>query len=200
MTANPPNDRGEHNGGKILIGPDKNVYFMIGEVGGHRTHAQNIADGPEPNGLGGVLRITQDGDVVNNVSPTFGDEIPLSLYYAMGIRNSFGMDFDPITSNLWDTENGPDTGDEINLVFPGFNSGWAQVHCFLSDNLLERDEPSEENLLSFGDSKYADPKLAWEWPIGITALKFLNSDKLGKQYENDMFVGDINMVYYIDLL
>ena len=37
------------------------VYFIVGEVGGHRTQAQNNEDGPEPNGLGGVLRITQDG-------------------------------------------------------------------------------------------------------------------------------------------
>jgi glucose/arabinose dehydrogenase len=54
-------------------------------------------------------------------------EYPLNLYYAYGIRNSFGINFDPITSNLWDTENGPGYGDEINLVEPGFNSGWVQV-------------------------------------------------------------------------
>ncbi|MGE0690725.1 MAG: PQQ-dependent sugar dehydrogenase [Candidatus Nitrosocosmicus sp.] len=194
LTASPPNERGEHNGGKIKIGPDNNVYYIIGEVGGHRTEAQNVADGPEPNGLGGVLRITQGGDIVNdNISPIFGDEIPLSLYYAMGIRNSFGMDFDPLTGNLWDTENGPDTGDEINLVFPGFNSGWVQVQGYMNDNLLTRDDnPSVDDLVFFGKSKYADPKFAWTTTIGITALKFLNSDKLGKEYQNDMFVGDIN--------
>ena len=52
-----------------------------------------------------------------------GNTYPLNLYYAYGIRNSFGMDFDPVTGKLWDTENGPDYGDEINLVEPGFNSG-----------------------------------------------------------------------------
>jgi len=122
LTATPPNDRGEHNGGKVRIGSDNNVYFIVGEVGGHRTQAQNIEDGPEPNGLGGVLRITQDGDIVEG-DIIFGDESPLDLYYAMGIRNSFGMDFDPVTGNLWDTENGPTAGDEINWVYPGFNSG-----------------------------------------------------------------------------
>ena len=49
------------------------------------------------------------------------------MYYAYGIRNSFGIAFDPLTGNLWDTENGPSFGDEINLVEPGFNSGWAKV-------------------------------------------------------------------------
>ncbi len=49
------------------------------------------------------------------------------MYYAYGIRNSFGIDFDPVTGRLWDTENGPAFGDEINLVEPGFNSGWVSA-------------------------------------------------------------------------
>ena len=53
---------------------------------------------------------------------------PLNRYFAYGIKNSFGIDFDPLTGNLWDTENGPDYGDEINLVEPGFNSGWKKIH------------------------------------------------------------------------
>lgn len=190
LTATPPNDRGEHNGGKIRIGPDNNVYFIVGEVGGHRTQAQNIEDGPAPNGLGGVLRITQDGQIVPG-DAIFGDESPLNLYYAMGIRNSYGMDFDPVTGNLWDTENGPDTGDEINLVYPGFNSGWSLIQGLSKNDLMEN-EVTPEDLVYFGKSSYAEPKLTWITPIGITALKFLNSDKLGKQYQNNMFVGDIN--------
>ena len=51
----------------------------------------------------------------------------LACHYAYGIRNSFGIDFDPITGTLWDTENGPICGDELNLVEPGFNSGWDKV-------------------------------------------------------------------------
>ena len=55
------------------------------------------------------------------------DHSPLNKYYAFGIRNGFGLAFDPVTSKLWDTENGPGYGDEINLVEPGFNSGWLRV-------------------------------------------------------------------------
>jgi glucose/arabinose dehydrogenase/plastocyanin len=190
LTAIPPNHRGEHNGGKIRIGPDNNIYFIVGEVGGHRTQAQNIEDGPPPNGLGGVLRITQDGQIIHG-EPLFGNELPLNLYYAMGIRNSFGMDFDPVTGNLWDTENGPYTGDEINLVFPGFNSGWSLIQGLSQNDLLGSGATSDD-LVYFGKGSYAEPKLSWVTPIGITALKFLNSDKLGKQYQNNMFVGDIN--------
>ena len=192
LTATPINFRGEHNGGKILIGPDNNVYFMVGEVGGHRTQAQNIMDGPGPNGLGGVLRITQDGEIVNSGNPIFGDGLPLNIYYAMGIRNSFGMDFDPLTGNLWDTENGPTIADEINLITPGFNGGWSQVQGHLSQDLLDRGISSEDELVYFGNGKYSDPKFVWVTTIGPTALKFLNSDKLGKEYANNMFTGDIN--------
>ena len=190
LTAIPDNGRGEHNGGKILIGPDNNVYYVIGEVGGHRTQAQNIVDGPAPNGLGGVLRITQDGNVVDDGS-IFGKGLPLDVYYAMGIRNSFGMDFDPLTGNLWDTENGPTAGDEINLVFPGFNSGWSLIQGFSKNNFLGTGA-TPDDLVYFGKGSYAEPKFDWVNPIGITALKFLNSGKLGQEYQNNMFVGDIN--------
>src|SRR6188472_2802165 len=190
LTAIPDNGRGEHNGGKILIGPDNNIYYVIGEVGGHRTQAQNIVDGPAPNGLGGILRITQDGNVVDDGS-IFGKGLPLNVYYAMGIRNSFGMDFDPLTGNLWDTENGPTAGDEINLVFPGFNSGWSLIQGFSKNDFLGTGATSDD-LVYFGKGSYAEPKFDWVNPIGITALKFLNSAKLGLEYQNNMFVGDIN--------
>jgi hypothetical protein len=70
--------------------------------------------------------VTQDGEIVN-CKGILGNEYPLDLYYAYGIRNGFGMDLDPETGYLWDTENGPGFGDEINLVEPGFNSGWAKI-------------------------------------------------------------------------
>jgi glucose/arabinose dehydrogenase len=180
-----------HNGGKILIGPDQNLYLTIGDLYySHRTQAQNIPDGPPPDGTSGILRITQDGLPVPN-SP-LGNKYPLSLYYAYGMRNSFGMDFDPQTGNLWDTENGPNYGDEINLVEPGFNSGWAQVQGIWTPN---GDNAGPKNihlshLVNFGGKgKYRAPEFIWFQTVAPTALKFLNSTKIGKQYQNDLFVG-----------
>ena len=118
-----------HNGGAIMIGPDNNVYTVIGDVGGHRNQAQNQESGGEPDATSGMLRITQDGMPVAN-SP-LGNREPLNLYYSYGLRNSFGFDFDPITGKLWNTENGEDFGDEINLVEPGFNSGWNKVQGYM---------------------------------------------------------------------
>ena len=183
-------NRSEHIGGKVAIGPDNNVYVGVGEMGGHRTLAQNDVNGSNADGTGGILTITQNGKAVpdNNI---FGDDLPLSIYYAMGIRNSFGMDFDPLTGNLWDTENGPTEGDEINLVEPGFNSSWSLIQGYEDDDNLDTGA-SENDLVELGEGQYSDPKFVWTFPIGITAIKFLNSDKLGNEYANNMFAGDIN--------
>src|SRR5215208_7377300 len=129
-----------HNGGVVRIGPDNNVYVVVGDLNYIRnkrayTLAQNAVDGPPPDGRGGILRVTQNGEVVGggNGVGLLGNEDPLNKYYAYGIRNSFGIGFDPVTGNLWETENGPNHGDEINLVEPGFNGGWKQLMGMASD-------------------------------------------------------------------
>ncbi|MGB0028780.1 MAG: PQQ-dependent sugar dehydrogenase [Nitrososphaeraceae archaeon] len=188
LPANSPDPQGEsnHDGGKIVIGPDHNVYTVIGDVGGHNGQAQNNKDGARLDATSGILRVTEAGQPVSPVP--LGDEDPTKVYYAYGVRNSFGIDFDPLTGNLWDTENGANDNDEINLVTPGFNSGWTTVMGFAPTGF----EPNQQ-LVSFdGKGKYHDPQFVWRQTIGPTALKFLNSDKLGKQYENTIFSGDVN--------
>jgi glucose/arabinose dehydrogenase len=188
-----------HNGGKVVIGPDNNVYVVIGDLKAHRTQAQNIANGLPADSTGGILRVTTDGQPIPN-SPLGQDTAaPLNLYYAYGIRNSFGIDFDPVSGKLWDTENGPKYGDEINLVEPGFNSGWVQVMgIWTPEGAIGKEtagpvnsNPSS-NLVDFGGKgKYRAPEFIWFKPVAPTALKFFDSEKLGKQYQNNMFVGDI---------
>ena len=181
-----------HNGGKITIGPDNNVYFTIGDVVGYRSKTQNFPDGPDSNGTSAIYRITQDGNAVKGV---IGDKDPLDKYYAYGLRNSYGIDFDPVTGKLWDTENGPSFGDEINLVEPGFNSGWRKVQGFWETNGITYGKlvQNPTGLEDFGGKgKYSAPKFIWLNTSGPTAIKFLNSEKLGKQYQNDIFVGDFH--------
>jgi glucose/arabinose dehydrogenase len=81
-----------HDGGKVVIGPDNNVYTVIGDLRSHRTQAQNVINGRPADSTGGVLRVTQDGQPVSNAPLGQGTTSPLNLYYAYGIRNSFGMD------------------------------------------------------------------------------------------------------------
>ncbi len=174
-----------HNGGKVVIGPDGNVYVIVGDVGGRMGNVQNIMRGNSPDGTSGILRVTQDGKSVEN--GPFGSSVPNILYYAYGIRNSFGFDFDPVTGNLWDSENGGIDKDEINYVYPGFNSGWRKAMGMA----LTRFDPKED-LFSFGGKgKYSDPEFVWKETVAPTALKFLNSTKLGAKYENTIFVGDV---------
>ena len=196
-----------HNGGPVTIGPDNNVYVDVGELAYAdrqpplKNKAINYNDGLDPDGVSGILRVTMDGHPVGGV---LGNTSPLNLYYGYGIRNSFGMDFDPLTKKLWITDNGPDFGDEIDLVEPGFNGGWAYISGTMEmandSNYTEYSLPT--NLVDFGGKgKYSVPKFTWNHTIGPTALKFLTSEKYGKEYENDMFVGDVNngRIYHFDL-
>jgi aldose sugar dehydrogenase len=184
-----------HNAGNIIIGPDNDLYVSVGDLDGHTTMAQNVAGGGKPDGSSAILRITQDGHVPG--AGILGDDGVSRKYYAYGIRNSFGMDFDHLTGKLWNTENGPSYGDEINLVEPGFNSGWLEIQGMAPVNFYR-----DQDLVNFeGKGNYSDPEFVWTDTVGPTAIKFLQSDKLGKQYENDAFVSDITQgnIYHFDL-
>ena len=175
-----------HDGGKIIIGPDGYLYAGIGDLN-HDGQLQNFPDGPPPDDTGVIFRVnTEDGSAApDNPFVSSGDEL-LNKYYAYGVRNSFGIDFDPLTGNLWDTENGPASYDEINLVRPGFNSGWQTVMGPIS---LSGD--TEEDLVNFPGSQYADPLFSWAERLGPTDIEFFNSPQLGDRYTNNIFAGDI---------
>jgi aldose sugar dehydrogenase len=191
-----------HNGGVVAIGPDNNVYVAVGNLLANAEERfkgdsldQNIINGRAPDGRGGILRVTQNGQVVNGTG-ILGSEHPLDKYYAYGIRNSFGITFDPLSGNLWDTENGG-LYDEINLVEPGFNSGWEKVIGKAS----MQEGFNQGDLVDFhGKGKYSDPEFSWavkdSFRPAPTSLVFFNSDKLGNQYENDLFVGDVRGTIY----
>lgn len=191
-----------HNGGKLLIGPDKNLFVVIGDLMGHKTKAENYKDSLEPDLTGGILHVSKEGDPLDD--GYLGNKYPLNLYYAYGIRNSFGMDFDPVTGELWDTENGPGFGDEINLVKPGFNSGWKAIQGIWEHKRGNPENKSiiHDNLEDFnGRGKYSSPEFTFYKPVGVTAIKFFNSEKMGLEYKNDIFVGDIKsgLIYRFDL-
>jgi glucose/arabinose dehydrogenase len=147
--ATNPGPRGNHDGGIIKFGPDGKLYVFMGDCG-RRGQMQNLPDGPglagaaddqfggpEPDNAhltGMILRLNDDGTApVNN--PFFvagglrGGEAGANLQkvFAYGMRNGFGMAFDPFTGNLWDAQNGDDSFSELNLVEPGANMGWVQV-------------------------------------------------------------------------
>ena len=173
-----------HNGGAIEMDSAGNLYVPIGDVDGHTTQTQNIDIGGPPDGTGGILRISQDGQPIQSI---IGDTGPARKYYGYGIRNSYGLDFDPLGGKLWDTENGAGSADEINLIEPGFNSGWSKIQ-----GKAPVDFDFSQLVYFDGRGKYRDPEFTWIDTVGPTKLKFFNTDKLGKEYENDLFVSDVH--------
>jgi aldose sugar dehydrogenase len=174
-----------HDGGVIIFGPDGKLYVVIGDLN-RDGQLQNFPGGPTPDDTSVILRLNDDGSVPSD-NPFFSQGGNVAKYYAYGIRNSFGMVFDPVTDDLWMTENGPGSFDEINLVEPGFNSGWEKL---MGPDARNANDAS--SLFSLAGSHYADPKFSWLDNVGPTAIVFLDSTDLGASYENDVFVGDIN--------
>lgn len=183
-----------HDGGVLKIGPDnKSVYLVIGNLNyaqneTYITRTQNEKLGPPPDGRGGILRVTFDGGVINGKG-ILGEGHPLDKYFAYGLRNSFGIGFDPLTGNLWDTENGQSTHDEINLVLPGFNSGWRHIQGLSTlDSSFNKDDLEDFG----GNGVYRDPEFEWLKTVAPTSILFFNSGTLGNKYRDSMFVGSVD--------
>jgi glucose/arabinose dehydrogenase len=176
-----------HNGGKITLGKDNNLYAIIGDLN-HRTKLQNFGNGGDPDYTGSIYRIDPQTGSAPVDNPFVGSDVPnIDKTFAYGIRNSFGLTVDPITGDVWDTENGPSFSDEINLVEPGFNSGWRSI----MGPAASADEIKELVFLS-PNSNYSDPEISWLEPIAITDIEFINSTNLGPEYTNNILVGDNN--------
>jgi glucose/arabinose dehydrogenase len=182
-----------HNGGKLLVDSEnRHLYAVIGDL--NRNGMLQNLNGSLSDDTSVILRINLDGSPAQgnpflNISRSDDSYANLSKYYAYGIRNSFGLAIDPLTGTLWDTENGPTRNDEINIVRPGFNSGWEKV-----TGPIERSNMTAENDLVniLEPSSYTNPVFTWGRSVGVTDIEFYNSAKLGDNYTNNIFVGDFN--------
>ncbi|MDT5296138.1 MAG: hypothetical protein QOJ76_3018, partial [Acidobacteriota bacterium] len=230
--------RGNHNGGVLRFGPDGKLYVIIGD-NGRRGLLQNLPcgptatcpgsivpddqqGGPEPDDAhttGVILRLNDDGTTPTD-NPFFNAQTSLSgqaaanvkKVFAYGIRNGFGMDFDPVGGSLWTQENGDDSFDEINRVEAGFNGGWIQlmgpssrVSEFKSievarGNSLQQnrwppsniaDTPAEalSRLFQLPGSHYTEPEFSWKYAVAPSPIGFARGGGLGVQYAGDLFVG-----------
>jgi glucose/arabinose dehydrogenase len=235
--------RGNHNGGVLRFGPDGKLYIIIGDVG-RRGFTQNNLGGPVPDDdfggpepdkahlTGVILRLNDDGSTpVDNPFYKLGaksadGESPAQLearanlqrIFAYGVRNSFGMTFDPKRGDLWTTENSGRAFDEINRVRPGFNGGWIQImgpvervaefkaietsvgsgvngptglqqRRFPASRIADTPEQALERLFHLPRSHYTDPEFSWKQVVPPAGLGFIEGSALGEQYDGDLIVG-----------
>ena len=177
-----------HNGGVIAFGPDGALYVIIGDLN-RNGKLQNIPTGPDPDDSGVILRVDTNGAGLpdNPFYNALAPSAPMNRYFAYGVRNSFGMTFDPLTGDLWDTENGPNVYDEVNRVTRGFNSGWNQIMGRDVD-----DPQGQADLWVAPGSAYSDPEFSWNIPVAPTAPAFPASPILGCGQLHTLLVGDNN--------
>jgi glucose/arabinose dehydrogenase len=116
-----PASGANHNGGAMAFGPDGRLYVVVGDtdVSALSQQAGSLA--------GKVLRYDKDGGIPAD------NPVPGSPVYALGVRNSFGLAFHPHTGDLWETENGPASDDEVNRIVPGGNYGWPLAMGIAND-------------------------------------------------------------------
>ena len=109
--------------GRVVFGPDGMVYMSTG--GRSQNDVANVAQDPMIL-RGKVLRLNDDGSVPPD-NPFVGQAGYLPEIYTMGHRNTLGLIAHPETGMIWQHENGPNGGDEINIILPGRDYGWQSM-------------------------------------------------------------------------
>jgi len=199
----PVNPGPNHDAGVILIHPTTGLlYAMIGDLN-HNGQLQNQPNGTAPDNTGVIFRVNQDGTAavgnpftpycsvtttttcVTNANCPGGETCITNVarYFAYGVRNGFGIEFDPANNNaLWMTENGPNDFDEINKVEPGMNGGWNQIRG-------PGIPPVQWNVPGAGNT-YSQPEFSWQQVVVPTGLNFPFATTWGPSYNTRLLVGN----------
>lgn len=206
-----------HDGGNLILDSQGRLYVIIGELN-RNGQLQNNSGGAAPDDTGVILRVNQDGTAAtgNPFTPYCSTttattcssdancpvgqtcRTQVARYFAYGIRNSFGIAFDPATGRLWQTENGPDVMDELNQVDAGMNSGWNQI---MGPDALDPQGTADLFNMPGAGLTYSDPEFSWVDTIAVTGLVFPHATTWGAAYNNRVLVGDSNLgnIYVLPL-
>lgn len=178
-----------HDGGPIRFGPDGTLFLATGDLNRSRIEQNNTAAAASA-GTGGIYRLNDDGTLPLDNPFLSHPDSALHPLYAYGVRNSFGLAFDPVTGSLWDTENGPNRMDEINLVDAGMNSGWS---ILMGPESRDPQGQTRDDLVDLlMQSTYSDPEFSFDQPVAVTSIAFLAGSALGAAYDDAVLVGDNN--------
>jgi glucose/arabinose dehydrogenase len=160
---------------RIAFAPDGTLFMTTGGGGG--SGAQ------DPNSLGGkVLRLRDDGSVPSD-NPFVGRAGYKPEVYSLGHRNSLGLAVHPGTGDIWQNENGPNGGDEVNIIRAGRNYGWPIIS-------YGRTYPGPWQSEQFWQKGFEQPVVFWVPSIAISGMAFYNGDRLPK-WKGDVFVGGL---------
>src|SRR5262245_42807571 len=183
------------NASRITFGPDGKLYMVIGipipanpssVVPGIPVSAPMDAQNPASHG-GKILRFNEDGTVPSD-NPFVGRKGYKPEIYAMGIRNALALVFHPRTGELWETENGPQGGDEINIIKPGANYGWPVISYGRAYSGEAAGGPTGPAQLEPCAPGMEQPFLAWLPAIAVSGMTFYTADKF-PAWKGSVFVG-----------
>lgn len=155
---------------RIAFGRDGTLFMTTGGNGAQ-----------DPNSHAGkVLRLRDDGSVPPD-NPFVGKPGYKPEVYSLGHRNSIGLAIHPGTGEVWQNENGPNGGDEINVIKPGANYGWPLVS-------YGRTYPGPRQSEQPWQPGFEQPVVFWVPSIAISGMAFYTGDRLPK-WKGDVFVG-----------
>lgn len=165
---------------KLLFAPDGQLMMSVGGAYvymGYGDYAQDPAVH-----YGKLLRLNDDGTpAADNPYVKSGEFLP--EVFSVGHRNQIGLDFHPETGELWAAENGPQGGDEVNIIQAGGNYGWPLVSYsrqYRGDWVSEVQQQAD----------YISPEIIW-WPsIAPSGMTFYDGDKF-PDWQGNLFVGSM---------
>ncbi|MGF1655898.1 MAG: PQQ-dependent sugar dehydrogenase [Verrucomicrobiales bacterium] len=164
---------GVHFGCRIVFDADGYLYFAIGDRG-RMENAQSLE-----NVAGKVHRIGRDGSIPSD-NPFVDVEGAAPSIWSYGNRNAQGLDFHPVTGDLWETEHGPRGGDELNIIRPGLNYGWPVVSYGINYNGTIITEQTEAPGME-------PPVIHWTPSIAVCGMSFYTGSAF-PEWKNHLFV------------
>ena len=164
---------------KIAFGRDGKIYLAIGipiPRAANDTTSATVTDAQDPNSFyGKILRLNDDGTAPKD-NPFVGRPGYRSELYALGIRDAMGLYFHPDTGELWETENGPQGGDEINIIKPGKNYGWPVISYGRAYSGETSGKTGPVQLQPFAEGM-EQPWLFWNPSPSLAAITFYTGDR-----------------------
>ncbi len=175
---------------RFVFGRDGKIYLAIG-IPSVNTRPGFVTnrDAQNPSShYGKVLRLNDDGSAPTD-NPFVGRLDYKPEIYALGIRNAMGLIVHPVTGEIWENENGPQGGDEINIIKPGLNYGWPVISYGRSytGDLTGNSGPSSSEPVG---ERLEQPWLFWAPSIAISGMAFYTGDRF-PEWKGSLFVGGL---------